>query len=222
MGYKDGDKLFPNQKRPSDFSAFVTKLFTKNTYKHVTATNLRSIYLTLYYNSGQKTEEEYIRTADMMAHSRKQQGQYRKIIKDDNPVSSLPSSVLSVSSSSTVPSVSSSIVPSVFSSTIPSLVSSTVSSLVSSSTSVASKSDDQFKEFMNKLCGSMYENMYKHVYNQLYNDIKCEVLASLPKKSLLNKHKLKILKILKNIKNTKKTQLNSRIEDPTDDESDDN
>ena len=68
----------------------------------------------------------------------------------------------------------------------------------------------------------MYENMYKHVYNQLYNDIKCEVLASLPKKSLLNKHKLKILKILKNIKNTKKTQLNSRIEDPTDDESDDN
>ena len=23
MGYKDGDKLFPNKKRPSDFSAFV-------------------------------------------------------------------------------------------------------------------------------------------------------------------------------------------------------
>ena len=45
MGYKDGDKLFPNKKRPSDFSAFVTKIFTKNTYKHLTATNLKSIYL---------------------------------------------------------------------------------------------------------------------------------------------------------------------------------
>ena len=31
MGYKDGDKLFSNKKRPSDFSAFVTKIFTKNT-----------------------------------------------------------------------------------------------------------------------------------------------------------------------------------------------
>ena len=58
MGYKDGDKLFPNKKLPSDFSAFVIKIFTKNTYKHVTATDLRSIYLTDYYNSGQKTEED--------------------------------------------------------------------------------------------------------------------------------------------------------------------
>ena len=89
MGYKDGDKLFPNQKLPSDFSAFVIKIFTKNTYKYVTSTDLRSIYLTDYYNSGQKTEEEYNRTADMMAHSTKQQGQYRKIIKDDNPDSSV-------------------------------------------------------------------------------------------------------------------------------------
>ena len=120
MGYKDGDKLFLNKKRPSDFSAFVTKIFTKNTYKHVTATNLRSIYLTDYYNSGQKTEEEYNRIADMMAHSRKQQGQYRKIIKDDNPDFSVPS----------VPSVPSSI----SSSTIPSVLSSTVCSVLSSST----------------------------------------------------------------------------------------
>ena len=100
MNYKDGNKLFPNKKRPSDFSAFVTKIFTKNTYKHVTATNLRSIYLTDYYNSGQKNEE-YNRIADMMVHSRKQQGQYRKIIKDDNHDSSVPSSV----PSSTVPLV---------------------------------------------------------------------------------------------------------------------
>ena len=84
IGYKDGDKLFPNKKLSSDFSAFVIKIFTKNTYKHLTATDVRSIYLTDYYNHGQKTEE-YNKTADMMAHSRKQQGQYRKIIKDDNP-----------------------------------------------------------------------------------------------------------------------------------------
>ena len=56
MGYKDGDRLFPNQKRPNDFSAFVIKIFTKNTYKHVTITNLRNIYLTDYYISIEQTE----------------------------------------------------------------------------------------------------------------------------------------------------------------------
>ena len=113
MDYKDGDNLFPNKQRPSDFSAFVTTIFTKNTYKHVTATNLRSIYLTYYYNSGQTTEEEYNRIADMMAHSRKLQGQYRKIIKDDNPNYSDFSSIASVSSSSVPSSVSSSTISSV-------------------------------------------------------------------------------------------------------------
>ena len=183
MGYKDGDKLFPNTKLPSDFSAFVIKIFTNNTYKHVTAADLRSIYLTDYYNSGQKTEEDYNRIADMMAHSRKQQGQYRNIIKDDNPDSSVflvPSSVPSVISSSTVPSVPSS---------VSSTVSSTVSSLVSSFPSIFSIPDDQFKEFMGKLCKSMYENMYKHMYNQLYNDIKSEVLASFPKTESTKKNK---------------------------------
>ena len=76
IGYKDGDRLFSNKKRTSDFSTFVIKIFTKNTYKHVTATDLRSLYLTDYCNSGQKTEDEYNRTADIMAHTRKQQGQY--------------------------------------------------------------------------------------------------------------------------------------------------
>ena len=108
MGYTDGDKLFPNQNRPSDFRAVVTKKFTKNTYKHVTATNLKIIYLTDYYNNGHKTEEEYNRIAHMMAHSIKKQGQYRSIRKDDNPVPLVPS----------VPSVHSSTVPSVFSSNI--------------------------------------------------------------------------------------------------------
>ena len=70
IGYKDGDRLFPNKKRRSYFTAFVIKIFTKNTHKHVTATDLRSIYLTDYCNSGQKTEEEYNRTADMMAHTK--------------------------------------------------------------------------------------------------------------------------------------------------------
>ena len=121
MGYKDGYKLFTNQKLPSDFSALVIKIFTKNTYKHVTATDLRSIYLTDYYNNGSKTEEDYNRTADVMAHSRKQQGQYRKIIKDDNPVPS----VLSVPSSSvpSVPSVPSTSTPSTsLSSSVPSSI----------------------------------------------------------------------------------------------------
>ena len=72
MGYKDGDKLFIITKRSSAFSAFVIKIFTKNTYKHVTATHFRIIYLTDYCNSGQKSEEKYNITADMMAHSRKQ------------------------------------------------------------------------------------------------------------------------------------------------------
>ena len=80
MGYNDGDKLFQNKKRSSDFSAFVIKILTKNTYKHITATDLRSIYLTDYCNIGLKTEEEYNRTADMIVHSRKPQGKYRKII----------------------------------------------------------------------------------------------------------------------------------------------
>ena len=111
MGYKDGDRLFPNQKLPSDFIAFVIKIFTKDTYKHVTATDLRSIYLTDYYNNGSKTGDDYHRTAEMMAHSRKQQGQYRKIIKDDNPVSSV--------SSSTIPSSTIFLVPLVPSSTVP-------------------------------------------------------------------------------------------------------
>ena len=210
IGYKDGDKLFPNKKRPSDFSAFVIKIFTKNTYKHVTATNLRSIYLTDYYNSGQKTEEEYNKIADMMAHSRKQQGQYKKIIKDDNP-DNPDSSVSSYIIPSSVPSVSSS------SSTIPFSVSSSSSSStipfsVSSSPSTVSMPDDQFKEFMGKLCGSMYENMFKHMYAKLYNDIKSEVFASLPKTESTKKTKIK------NIKNTKGIQLNSQIENPTDDE----
>ena len=133
---------------------------------------MRNIYLTDYCNSGQKTEEEYNRTSDMMAHSRKQQGQYRKIIKDDNPVSSsvssIPSStVLSVHSStvhsvptSTVPSIPSSSVPWVFSSTVPSVpssstpstsLSSSFSSTYLSSTSskpVIPMPDDQFKELM--------------------------------------------------------------------------
>ena len=74
IGYNVGDRLFPNKKLASNFSAFVIKIFTKNTYKHITATDLRSICLTDYCNSGQKTEEEYNRTADMMAHTRKQQG----------------------------------------------------------------------------------------------------------------------------------------------------
>ena len=59
--------------------------------------------------------------------------------------------------------------------------------------------DDQFKEFMGKLCGNMYKNMYKHMYTQLYNDIKSEVLASLPKTESIKKTKTK------NIKNTKGT-----------------
>ena len=86
MNYNDGDRLFLNKKRTSDFSTFVIKISTKNTYKHVTSTDLRSIF---YCISGQKTEEEYNRTADMMAHTRKQHKQYRKIIKDDNPDSSV-------------------------------------------------------------------------------------------------------------------------------------
>ena len=59
MGYNNGVKLFPNQKRPSNLSGFVIKLVTKNTYKHVTTTDLRRIYLTDYCNSGQRTNEEY-------------------------------------------------------------------------------------------------------------------------------------------------------------------
>ena len=180
---------------------------------------MKSIYLTDYYNSGQKTEEEYNRIADMMSYSRKQQGQYRKIIKDDNPDSSV-SSIFSVLSSSTVPSItSSSSVPSSVPSIIPSSnISSTVSSTSASSTSstpVIPMTDGQFKEYISKVCGDMYINMYKHIYNQLYNDIKSEVSASLPKKESTNKLKTK------NIKNTKGIQLNSQIEDPTDNESDD-
>ena len=88
---------------------------------------MRSIYLTDYYNSGQRTEEEYNKTEDILAHSTKQQGQYRKINKNDNPVSSVPSSV----SSYTVPSSSTpfSIIPS-SSTSISSSVTSTVSSTV--------------------------------------------------------------------------------------------
>ena len=129
IGYNDGDRLFPNKKRTSDFSTFVIKIFTKNTYKHVTATDLRSIYLTDYCNSGQKTEEEYNRRADMMAHTRKQQGHYRKIIKDDNP----PTSFLSSSSST---------------SSLPSLPSPSSSSTSTSSVPIIPMPDDQFKEFM--------------------------------------------------------------------------
>ena len=205
MGYKDGDKLFPNKELPSDFSAFVIKIFTKNTFKHVTATDLRSIYLTDYYNSGQKTEEEYNRTADMMAHSRKQQGQYRKIIKDDNPDFSDSSTITSVTCSS-IPSTTITSVLSVPSSStfIPSLASSTITS----STSVIHMPKDQFKEFINKLCDNMYDNLY----GQLYNNIKSEILASLPKNKSIIKTKTK---------NTKEIQLNSQIENHTDDELDD-
>ena len=39
--------------------------------------------------------------------------------------------------------------------------------------------DDQFKEFMTKVCGDMYTNMYKTLYGQLYNNIKSEILSSL-------------------------------------------
>ena len=105
----------------------------------------------------------------MMAHSRKIQGQYRKIMKNDNPASSSSSSssvpFSSVSScSSTVPSSSSSVPSStVLSSNIPSSVSSSVYSLVSSSASIVFMPDDQFIKFMNKLYGSIYESMYKHM-----------------------------------------------------------
>ena len=194
MGYKDGDKLFPNKQLPSDFSAFVVKIFTKNTYKHVTATDFRSIYLTDYYNSSQKTEEEYNQTADMMAHSRMQQGQYRKIIKDDNPDSSDSSSVLSVPSSS-IPSITITSIPSVSSvpsssTYFPSTVSYTVSSTSTSSTSVIPIPKDQFKEFINKLCDNMYDNLY----GQLYNNIKSEILASFTEKQSINKTKSKNIK----------------------------
>ena len=113
---------------------------------------MRSIYLTDYYNSGQKIEEEFNRTADMMAHSRKQQGQYRKIIKDDNPVSSDSSSVPSSISSSTIPSVPSSStsytsLPTSVPSTVPSSNTPSTSRSSSSSTSstpVIPMPDDQF------------------------------------------------------------------------------
>ena len=76
----------------------------------------------------------------MIAHSRKQQGQYRKLIKDDNPDSS------DHLVSSTIPSVPSFTVPSVplVSSTIPSsIIPSTISSISTSSTSsTVSKPDN--------------------------------------------------------------------------------
>ena len=99
---------------------------------------MRSIYLTDYCNSGQKTEEEYNRTAYMMAHSSKQQGQYRKIIKVDN----LPISVPSTIPSSTIPSSLSSSTWS--SSSSPSFTS-------TSSTPVIRMPDDKFKEYMSKV-----------------------------------------------------------------------
>ena len=130
-----------------------------------------------------------------MAHSRKQQGQYRKIIKDDNPdfsVPLVPSSIVplflpSSSIPSLVPSVS--LVPS---SSTPSLPFSSSSTSTSSSSPVIPMPDDKFKEFINKLCGSMYENMYKHMYNQLFNDIKSVALALFQKTESTKNTKLKI------------------------------
>ena len=84
----------------------------------------------------------------MMAHTRKQQGQYRKIIKDDNPLASI-FSVPSDSIPSSIPSSSS--IPSVPSS----LSSSTSSSSVPSSPPVIPMPDNQFKEIMSKVCADM-------------------------------------------------------------------
>ena len=104
-----------------------------------------------------------------MAHSRKQQGQYRKIIKDDNP-DSLDLSVPSV------PSVFLS--SSIFSITIP-------SSTLSFTSSVIPMPKDQFKQFINKLCDNMYDNLY----GQLYNNIKSDILGSLSEKQSIKNNK---------------------------------
>ena len=79
-----------------------------------------------------------------MAQSRKQQGKYRKIIKDDNPDSSY-SSVPSVFPSSSIHSTS------FLSTSLPSTPISSSSTLSStSSTSVIPMTKDQFNEFINK------------------------------------------------------------------------
>ena len=95
----------------------------------------------------------------MMAHTRKQQGQYRKIIKDDNPSTSVPSSV----SSTSVPSVPLSSSSSTSSLPSSSSSSTSISSTSTSSTPIIPMPDDQFKELMNKVCGDMYINMYKNM-----------------------------------------------------------
>ena len=124
MGYKDGDRLFRNKTQPSDFSSFVSKIFEKNAHKHVTAKDLRSINLTSYSNNGQHTEEELNITANMKAHSRKLQGQYRKIIKDKNEPVHNPShpSIPSTNHSTNPSIISSSLIPSSTTSSILSLL----------------------------------------------------------------------------------------------------
>ena len=84
-----------------------------------------------------------------MSHSRKQQGQYRKIIKDDNPISSVPSS--------TVPSVPPTILFSSSFSTLLLYSSTSTSSTSTSFTPVNPMPDNQLNEFIIKVFGDMYK-----------------------------------------------------------------
>ena len=141
-----------------------------------------------------------------MAHTRKQQGQFRKIIKDYDQIKSetldppsvssnlIPSSSSCTSSLSSLPSV-----PTPSSTSLPSVPSSTSIS----STPVIPIPDDQFKKFMSKMCGDMYINMYKNMYGQLYNNIKFEILATLPESKSSDKVIASANKRIKS-KNTKK------------------
>ena len=102
-----------------------------------------------------------------MAHSRKQQGQYRKIIKDDNTDSSdslVYSSIIpSILPSSSIPSSS---IPSTPLSSIPRSSSSTPSS--TSSTSVIPMHKDQFKIFLINcviICMIIYMDNYIIILN---------------------------------------------------------
>ena len=122
----------------------------------------------------------------MIAHTRKQQGQYKKIIKEDDQIKS---------ETLDPPSVPSTLIPS-----IPSSSSTSISSSSTSSSSVIPMSKDQFKKFMSKLCDNMYDNLY-----ELYYNIKSESVVKSPKSKSSDKVIASSTTRIK-YKNIKKTQ----------------